>query len=296
MESKHVPVVAALLLLVACYGEPQLPEPAASPEPQPEAATSADVSVEPERQGGPAEEAPGSQDARLHELAEVLQRLGPQGDETAREQRNGAASWRAAELEKLLEVTETCCAAGSAPCRACLAQVAAHGLPADELWKLMGRFLGDLRPRAEDGMVTLGASLLLRDNGVTRDRAFRVAVGSGAARRGDEDAGLRRGATIPMRPAEGERVLFVVEQPAHCPNVTVDLKGPTPAGRWDLDFDADCPEPAQQPEDLTVLRAKRAVWAFDAGPLPSSGFSLWLGGEQPLIEVKPTGTGPVDKP
>ena len=55
-------------------------------------------------------------------------------------------------------------------------------------------------------------------------------------------------------------------------------------------------QPAQQPEDLTVLRAKRAVWAFDAGPLPSSGFSLWLGGEQPLIEVKPTGTGPVDKP
>lgn len=293
MESKNVPVVLALLLLVACYGDPRLPD--AGTE-APEVSTSPTTTLAPPRQGEPADPDPGAQAHRVEALVGVLARLGPQGDETPPDQRNGAASWRASELEKLAELCEGCCQAGSAPCRECLDVVASADLPADELWTLMGRFLGDLRPSARDGAMTLGASLLLRDNGVTRDRAFRVAVGSGAAQRGEPDLGERRGATVPHAPEEGERVLFVVEVPAHCPNVKADLKGPTAAGRWDLDVAPDCPEPEDQPEDLTVLRASRAVWAFDAGALPATGFALWTGGEAPLIEVRPPPAGPVAKP
>lgn len=296
MESKAFVLVAALLLLAACYGEPRLPDPM---EPGSETATQredAAPSPEPIRQGEPASPDPGAQAHRMEELTRLLDRLGRQGDETPTEARDGAATWRPSELEKLAELCEACCKAGSAPCRDCLGTVAERDLPADELWPLMGRFLGELRPRAGDGTATLGASLLLRDNGVTRDRAFRVATGSGAARRGQPDAEDRRGSTVPISPEEGERVLFVVEQPSSCPNAAVDLKGPTAAGRWDLDFAPDCPEPAEQPDDITVLRATRAVWAFDAGPLPATGFQLWTGGEAPLVEVSPPAAGPLAKP
>ena len=293
MESKSVvPILAVLLLLLAgCYGEPQLPE-----LPAEGVLSRAEPAAEQPRQGEPSSEETGAQTRRMGSLAGVLDRLGSPDEASAPEARDGAATWRSSELEKMVEIVQECCRSGSAPCRQCLSTVAERSLPADELWPIEGRFLQDLRPYAEDGAVTLGASLLLRPNGVTRDRAFRVVVGSGAAVRGEPDEEERRASVIPRQPAEGERVLIVVEQPAHCPNATADLKGPTPAGRWDLDLVRACPDPVELPDDIADLRATRVVWAFDAGPLPSSGFQLWTGGAAPLIEVKPPAPGPLAKP
>jgi hypothetical protein len=293
MESKSVvAILVAGLVLAGCYGEPRLPEPGGTveqtlPVTQPPA---------PDRQGVPSFDEPGAQDHRMQELTGVLDRLGSPDDTTASEARDGAATWRPSELGKLNELCELCCRSGSAPCRQCLGAVADARLPADELWPLEGRFLQDLRPWAEDAAVTLGTSLLLRDNGVTRDRAFRIIVGSGAALRGEPDSAERRASTVPRVPAEGERVWLVVEQPAPCPNVSTDLKGPTAAGRWDLDISPACPEPAVLPDDLADLRATRIVWAFDAGPLSTQGLQLWVGDDAPLIEVKSPAPGPIAKP
>lgn len=276
----------------ACYGEPRLPDVAEDSATTPPAA--APVPVPPARQGNPPPSDPGAQRLRMQQLALLLDRLGPQGDGVAPEARAGASAWREAELAKMFEIGTACCEAGSAPCRECLSAVAARNLPADELWPLLGSFMGALRVRAEDGIVALGTSLLLRPDGLTRDRAFRVAIGSGGARRGEPDPEARRASSIPLSPREGDPVWIVFEQPAACAELQADLKGPDRAGRFDLLAQPRCP-PAP-PEDVPVLRANRVVWAFFAGELAGSGFSLWVGGDQPLLTVRPRPEAPPVRP
>jgi hypothetical protein len=288
-------LLALVLLLPACYGDPGLPG-----DPPDETASTDDEAADPaaagDRQGHPTHHDPTAQAGRIEELRAALNKLGDSAPDSEPDSRDGAASWRAAELAKVGELCQACCEAGSAPCRACLDEVVARKPPADELWSLYGLFMGALRPRAEDGAAVLAADLLLRPDPTTRDRAFRLAVGSGAARRGQPDASDRRASTIPIHPREGDRVVVIVELPASCPKVVTELKGPDGAGRIDLELALDCPEPEAMPiDEPSDLRATRAVWAFDVGPLPASGLHLFAGEEAPLLDLSPAGARPAPK-
>lgn len=269
-------------LMLGCYGDPKLDPvtPDAAPDQTPEPTPTA-----PPRGGAPSTgDGPTAQGARVEQIGEILTKLGHSDEGAPPESRDGAATWRPAELEKLAELTAGCCRAGPSSCTAGLEPIAAANLPADEIWNLYGSFLGELRPRATEGVGVLGRALLLRNNGAVRDRAFRVAVGAGATRRGQPDDEKRRATTIPLAPKVGESVLFVVEQVSPCHTVLTDLKGPDSRGRIDLEFRTDCP-PEPEPEE-GIARAARAVWAFDAGPLPVSGFELWMkDGERPLASA-----------
>lgn len=280
------------MTLLGCYGSPTLEgartDPA-TPPPSDATAPGAPVSTA-DRGGMPVTPGTGptAQASRLDELAGVLDRLESIDPQMPKNERPGAGRWRAAELEKLIEIVRGACAAGPGACRATLTPVADAHLPADEIWPLYSEFLAGLRPRAEEGTATLGRELLLRPEAVVRDRAFRLAVGSGAAVRGAPDAEGRRAALIPIHPGEGEPVLFVIEMPAACNRLTAASKGPIDSsGRLDVTFSVDCPE--VDPADAdggTVPRAPRVVWAVDAGPLPASGLTLWIdGGAEPLLTV-----------
>jgi hypothetical protein len=237
--------------------------------------------------------------ARLEALSGVLERLESVDSATPKDERPGEGLWRAAELEKLLELVRGACSSGPAACRDGLEPIAAAKLPADEVWPLYVLFLQDLRPRAEEGAVVLGRDLLLRDQATVRDRTFRVAVGIGAAVRGSSDEEGRRASVLPIHPGVGEPVLFIVEQVAACDRVVAEVKGPPDSsGRLDLIFHADCPEPTPAPQDTPPTpRAARVVWAFDAGPLPESGLRLWIdGAEAPLLTVATPSTTKQEQP
>ena len=228
-------LIVAFALLPGCYGDPTLPTadevPAevASAEP----GTPSEAPVVAERGGRPSSGDEPAQTRRIQELGAILTKLGPATPGSSPASRPGADSWRPAELEKLTELCEACCAAGGGPCAACLGEVADAELASDEIWSLMGLFLGVLRPRAAEGAATIGRRLLLDDVGAIRDRAFRVIVGSGAARRGQPDSDKRRATSVPIAPRVGEPVLVVVEQVSSCPHVVADAKGPDSSGRVD---------------------------------------------------------------
>jgi len=270
------------LALGGCYGKPELPTSdgvdstdAAADEPTP-----APVD-EPPRGGRPSVDdgTPSTAEARAEQLESVLHKLtGPTTLEA-----------REAELAKLNELVVAGCMAGGAACRATLREVVDANLPDADLWPLYGEFLGSLRPRAGEAADVLGRALLLSDDPATRDRAFRLAVGTGAARRGQPDEEKRRATTIPIQPREGERVLIVVEQVSPCGDIGVDLKGPDSHGRVDLDLQLRC-EPVVEPEpgETWIPTATRAVWAFDAGELTAAGIELWMAGaEEALLQVRP---------
>ncbi len=314
-------VLLPLVVLLGCYGQPTL-QPAgtdhenenrsaerASGRVTPEAARPQDgrqdgarneneVEIEVAERGGQplvASEAGVStaQETRVAEIGLVLAKLEAIDPDTPKDRRPGAGQWRAAELEKLAELVGRSCDVGPGACRGALEPIATARLPADELWELYGQFLGPLRPRAEEGVAVLGRELMLRDQPIVRDRAFRLAVGSGAAVRGEPGGpdGEHRASAVPQHAGLGEPVLVVVERVASCDKIVPDLKGPDAAGRFDLDFALDCPEPEPPPPDSEPIAA-RVVWAFDAGPLPESGLSLWIRGsdEAPLLTVAPPAT------
>lgn len=271
MRSTILPLLLSFAL-AGCYGKPQLPDTEATPEVTPE---------EPERAGrGPAEHGDASAaEERRAELEVVLSALTGTSGERSRE----------AEIAKLREIIVASCRAGAAACRATLTDLVAADLPATDLWPVYGEFLGSLRPRAGEAAEVLGRSLLLSDDPDARDRAFRMAVGTGAARRGQHDEGDRRASSIPTQPRVGEPVLIVVEQVSPCGDIGVDLKGPDASGRFDLDLQLRC-EPVTEPADGEpwVPMAGRAVWAFDAGPLTDTGMALWMAGaEEPLLSLSP---------
>ena len=197
-------------------------------------------------------------------------------------------SWRAPELEKLQELLTSCCSGASAICQACIAPIAREQLPADELWPLIGQFLGPLRPHAQMGFLALGAPLLTHSDGEVRDRVFRMAVAAGVSRRGQPDDQNRRAASVPLVPRVGQPTWLVIEQLSPCPRLRADVKGPDRSGRIDVALEDQC-----SPKDWAVVadafppRATRGVWGVAVGPLPMGGLDLWMSdADQPLLQVR----------
>jgi hypothetical protein len=265
--------------------------------PAPDPATPAPVTIVPtaiapviEERSRPGDEPPEIQAGRLADAIAILKRVCPAdpGDE-----RPGAGTFRAAELEKLSELVSAACRGADAPCGELLREVADCGLPFEEddgvtsLRAIYGLFLGPLRGRAHIAAATLGTSLLEREDGKVRDIAFRIAVGSGAARRGQEDAEGRRATTIPLRPRVGEPMWVVFEWMAPCNDIQMQVKGPDVHGRMDLAPTDPCPEPAVNPTEL-MPRAIRAVWAGRVDELTEAGLAVWMpGADRPLVAVTP---------
>lgn len=197
-------------------------------------------------------------------------------------------SWRAPELEKLKELLTSCCDSDADSCQRCIAPIAREKLPADELWPLIGQFLGPLRPHAELGFLALGGPLLVHQSGEVRDRVYRMAVGSGVSRRGQPDKKNRRASTVPLVPRVGEPLWILVEQLSPCPAMSADVKGPDRSGRLDVALTDHC-----SPEQWTAIanefppRATRGVWGIAIDALPMGGLSLWMSGsDQPLLKVR----------
>jgi len=227
------------------------------------------------------------QQRRVTDAQEVVNRLGKASDTDPPTARPGAETFRAAELEKLGELVAGACRGADGPCREILEMVASAELPFDEGRAIYGRFLNELKPRAHIAASTLGASYLLRRDGKIRDVAFRIAVGSGAARRGQADDEGRRATTIPLRPRVGEPVWVVFEWMTTCNDIRMEMKGPDVHGRVDLVPTNPCPPAPEDPKQL-VPRAIRAVWAGAVDALPAAGLSVWLpDASRPLVAVTP---------
>jgi hypothetical protein len=273
----------ALGMLLGCSEPAEVP--AASPSVPAVMTVPTAVSVREQPRVREGDEPPEIQQRRVSDAVEVLKRLGTAADGSAADTRPGASTFRMAELEKLGELVAAACRGADAPCREILEHVAAATLPFDEGREIYGRFLGDLRPRAHIAADTLGGSFLVREDGAARDVAFRIAVGSGAARRGQADAENRRATTIPLRPRVGEPVWIVFEWMAPCKDIEMDLKGPDVNGRLDLVPRDPCPPKVQDPTEL-VPRAIRAVWAHRLDALPAVGLEVWLpDAPSPLLAV-----------
>lgn len=268
---RPLPIFLALALLSGCYGDPELP-PAPTPAPAGDPA---------EGRPTPAPQ-PSTQTFRMEQMSAVLGRLAGSADKPAAE-RDGIASWRPPELEKLHELLLECCRGNSATCRRCGEAIGAARLPTEELWPLAGRFAGPLRPTAGAGLPPLLLPLLLDGDGSVRDRALRLLVGTGAIERGAADAQGRRAAAVPRAPAAGEPVWLILEQPAPCSEGTAQVKGPDASGRIDvaLSWTCEAPEtPAFPP------KVHRVVWAQRLAAMPASGLSLHAGGApQPLLRL-----------
>ncbi len=222
-------------------------------------------------------------------IATITHRLGKPGVELPVGERPGAGSWRSVELEKLKELITVCCNASAENCRRCIEPIARLELPADEMWPLLGQFLGPLRARAEIGLTTLGTRLLTHSDGEVRDRIYRMAVAGGVSRRGQPDAEHRRASTVPLLPQVGEPIWVIVEELSPCPNVRGEMKGPDRSGRLDLVLTQDCTE-----EDWRIAtssfppRATRGVWAAAIDVMPMTGLTLWMtNAETPLLRVVP---------
>jgi|GEM_PF-3116443 len=198
------------------------------------------------------------------------------------------ASWRAPELEKLKELLTSCCVDDADSCERCIAPIARAKLAPDELWPLIGQFLGPLRPHAELGFLALGAPLLVHQRGEVRDRVYRMAVGSGVSRRGQPDEKNRRASTVPLVPRAGEPLWIIVEQLSPCPAMSADVKGPDRSGRLDVALTDLCsPEQWEAIANEFPPRATRGVWGITVNELPMGGMSLWMSGsDQPLLTVR----------
>ncbi len=258
-----------LVLLVGCYGDAELP-------PLPAAEATPTVLVD----RPTPEAAPSTQSFRMEQMSAVLERLGGSQDKAVTA-RDGAASWRPPELEKLHELLLACCQGNSATCRSCAESIAAAELPTEELWPLAGRFVGPLRPTAGAGLPPILLPLLRAEDGAVRDRALRLLVAAGAVDRGQPDAEGRRAAALPNQPSAGEPVWLIVERPAPCFEGVAELKGPDSSGRVDLSLAPDCvPEAESFPP-----KVRRLVWARRLEAMPASGLTLFAGEPDPLLKL-----------
>ncbi len=258
-----------LVLLAGCYGDPELP-----PLPASEASpTVLDDRPTPEA-------APSTQSFRMEQMGAVLARLGGSQDKVVTA-RDGAASWRPPELEKLHELLLACCQGNSATCRSCAESIAAAKLPTEELWPLAGRFLGPLRPTAGAGLPPMLLPLLLDSDGAVRDRALRLLVAASAVDRGPPDAAGRRASAVPNQPGAGEPVWLIVEQPGPCFQGRAELKGPDGSGRLDLSLGPECPPEAES----FPPKVRRLVWATRIEAMPATGLSLFAGEPTPLLKL-----------
>ncbi|MEE2828294.1 MAG: hypothetical protein VX498_03820 [Myxococcota bacterium] len=284
-------VLVLFLLMVGCYPTPQVPRPAedgADPtaeqgDPRGASTTATDSNYD-----------AGAQNKRQAQLAAVLDRLGRDQPTATRAKRAGVGKWRVAEWQKLQEIVMACCEVGSVPCRACLSEVASARMPPDEIWPLYGTFLNPLRHRATAGVEVLGTHLLDQEDGRTRDRAFRVAVGSGVAVRGTPSETKHRAAVIPRFPKLGQPLRILVEQPSPCTEVQGEVKGPDPSGRLDFKLSPDCPPSASKPlAEGELPKAIRYVFVHRIDAMPMSGLDIWVAGtEVPLLRVEPAAEAP----
>jgi hypothetical protein len=257
-----------LVLLAGCYGKPELPDvPPSAAAPATVDATVPRATPMPQ---------PGAQARRTEQLAAVLARLA-EPDARPAPQRDGAATWRPAELEKLHELLVEACTAGAGPCVAATRQVAAAALPADEIWPLAGRFLGPARPHAEAALPPLIERFLGAPDSEDRDRAYRLLVGAGVVHRGQLSATGHAAATLPARPVAGEPAWLIVERIAPCDSARASFKGPDPRGRIDAVIEPDCPPAQAQDEGEAVLipRVHRYVATLRLPAFPASGLQIF---------------------
>ncbi len=198
------------------------------------------------------------------------------------------SSWRVPELEKVKELLLSCCKGNGQECQRCVAPIAREDLTPDELWPLIGPFLGPLRPHARVGFLALGGPLLTHKDGGVRDRSYRMAVGAGVSRRGQPDGMHRRASSVPLVPRLGEPLWLIVEQLSPCPALSGDVKGPDSSGRLDVALTDHCsPEDWREVTSAFPPRATRGVWGIAVDALPMGGLSLWMAGaEQPLLKVR----------
>ncbi len=290
-------VALAAALLIAATACPRADERAPAPKPV-DAVTSVPTSVqEAERiEARPGDEPVEVQQSRVKDAISALEKLGGATDADPPESRPGAETFRSAELDKLGELVAGACRGADPPCREILEAIADANLPFDEVRGIYGRFLDELKPRAHIAASTLGGSLLTREHGKTRDIAFRIAVGSGAARRGQPDDDGRRATTIPLRPRVGEPLWVVFEWMAPCNDIQMQMKGPDQHGRIDLVPRDPCPPAPEDPTRL-VPRAIRAVWATRLDALPEVGLTVWLpDADRPLVAVTPREVEGAPKP
>jgi len=285
-----VALLTLLVALSACYDEssklPGKETPSGS-----ESVADRQSSAKAAANGGVAVEPP-SETLRAQWVATiklVTRRLGTPGAQMTADQRPGAGTWRAAELEKVKEVLTECCRSDAKNCGNCLEPIARQRLPAEELWPLIGQFLGPLRSHAQLGLMALGSPLFAHPDGRVRDRIYRMAVAGGISRRGQPDDEHRRASTVPLVPRVGERTWLVVEQLSPCPNVAGSVKGPDRSGRIDLVITDSCSQ-ADWEETTKAFppRATRAVWAVEIEAMPMAGINLWMaGGKDALLRAIP---------
>jgi len=280
-------LVLAFGFLISCYPDPTFPEvePASTSDERAAEVSKRRSTPSPaavhDGQGGSA------QYKRRQDVVRQLERVGTSAG-VSRKKRPGADEWRPVELEKLGEIITSCCSSSEVACRDCLTPLVAAPLATDELWHIYGSFLGPLRNRAAAGVEVLGAMLLQHEEGRVRDRALRVAVGSGITPRGEESPGGYRISTLPRAPMKGEPVLIILEHNAPCTEVTGEVKGPDEAGRIDLDPFSRCPEVDEAAKVEFVPKATRYVFTHRVEAMPEPGLSIWLpGGKQPLLRLTP---------
>lgn len=279
-------VLASSLGLLGCYPEPIPSSPSEVAETSklessgPAGAPSSDSTSRP---GAPALDQT-AQTQRVAQIGKLLERLGPSAG-VPRGKRAGAEDWRAVELEKLGEVVLDCCTQSDVACRGCLAPLTEGSCAPDELWPIYGRFLGPLAGRAAAGVDVLGSALLQDKDGVVRDRAFRVAVGSKVMTRGLPSEDGYRIATLPRTPRAGQPALIVLERAALCTEARMEVKGPDSSGRIDLQPVSDCPD-SPEAEGEFVPKALRYVLSHRLASFPASGLLVHVAkSEEPILHV-----------
>jgi hypothetical protein len=282
------PLVLVLAVLLSCYPDPTFPdvEPAAD---ESDGSASAVGSPAPSSAAPTRNDERTTQSKRRQDVVLQIERVGASAG-VARSKRPGAGEWRPVELEKLAEIVTACCSASDLACRDCLAPLSHAALATDEIWAIYGAFLGPLRNRASAGVGVLGAKLLQAKEGQVRDRALRVATGSGVLPRPEESEDGFRVSTLPRSPAVGESVLIIVEKSAPCSEVTAEVKGPDGTGRVVLDPSSRCPGAAEdESTGEFVPKATRYVLTHRVEALPAAGLNIWLaGGKAPLLRVVPS--------
>ncbi len=277
-----------LSVLVGCYSDPDL---SALLEPSPTPTAEAAPAAAPARPDVPEADL----GRWLTDLRAGADRL--RTDEPSASKRPGADSWRTPELDKLAELVTMCC--GTAACARCLEPIAAAELPVDELWPVLRLFLTKLKPQAQAGVEGLAVPTMLRVDHRTKDRIFRLAVGSGGARRGQPNAASQRISWVPLQPLAGEPLVLIGEMSAPCPVARSSLKGPDASGRVDLDFGFDCPPVPELSEgELPDPKASRAIEAWPLAALPEGGLTVWLADqEEPAAVITPApGLKPLPPP
>jgi hypothetical protein len=284
------PLVLGLAVLLSCYPDPTFPdvEPAAD-RANGSAPSSAAGSPSPSPTTPTTHDKGSAQSKRRQDVVLQIERVGASAG-VARSKRPGADEWRPVELEKLTEIVTACCSASDVACRDCLKPLTHAALANDEVWAIYGAFLGPLRDRATAGVEVLGAKLLQDEDGRVRDRALRVAVGSGVLPRPEESEDGFRVSTLPRTPAVGESVLIIVEKSAPCTEVTAEVKGPDSTGRVVLDPSSRCPGAAEaEGAGEFVPKATRYVLTHRVEAMPTAGLSIWLAkGKAPLLRVVPS--------